>query len=67
MQMGQGSSADMGAKNLHVGQSASDDRSAENMKVGMVLLPDNLDVDPGLMSLAMRKPYSNMSADTIKL
>jgi hypothetical protein len=48
-------------------QSASEDRGVAHMQVGMVLLPDSLDVDPWLMSLAMKRPSSSLSADTVRL
>jgi hypothetical protein len=39
-----------------------------NMQVGMVLLPDNLDFDPGFLSLPEQRPlYRNKSANGIRL
>jgi hypothetical protein len=51
-----------------VGHSSSDDRELVNMLVGMALLPTNLDVDPGLISLVVHRPINgNISADGIRL
>jgi hypothetical protein len=46
----------------------SDARELNNMQVGMAMLPDNLDVDPGLQSLILRKTLTaKKSADGIRL
>jgi hypothetical protein len=46
----------------------SDERELGNMQVGMALLPDNLDMDPGLLSLAEQRPmYKKKLADGIRL
>jgi hypothetical protein len=50
------------------GQSSSDDSGLVNMQVSMALLPKNLDVDPGFLSLAVHRPINgHTSTDGIRL
>jgi hypothetical protein len=60
-----------GSGSSEAGQSSArntDDRELVNMQVGMDLLPDNLDVDPGLLSLVVPRPlYGNKSVDGVRL
>jgi hypothetical protein len=60
-----------GSGSFEAGQSSfgnSAQRELGNMQVGMALLPDNLDIDPGLLSFVVQRPtYRKKSADGIRL
>jgi hypothetical protein len=60
-----------GSGSFEAGQSSSGNsaqRELGNMQVGMALLPDNLDIDPGLLSFVVQRPtYRKKSADGIRL
>jgi hypothetical protein len=60
-----------GSSAFEVGQSSTGNTVAgelDNMQMGMALLPDNLDVDPGLQSMVLSKSWNGKkSTDGVRL